>query len=37
MSSTRRPYRDAAGKTLTDEIAEALGEAIDAFRQSFLA
>ena len=24
-------------KTLTDEIAAALGEAIDAFRQSFLA
>jgi F-type H+-transporting ATPase subunit alpha len=27
----------AAGKTLTDDIAKALGEAIDAFRLSFLA
>jgi F-type H+-transporting ATPase subunit alpha len=27
----------AAGKTLTDDIATALGEAIDSFRQSFLA
>ena len=27
----------AAGKTLTDEISTALGEAIDAFRLSFLA